>query len=62
MTPPGELVAFMREMKCWETEFFDQRKKPGSGDRRFSAKSKDWEYVGGAAGNISRIFGAAADD
>ena len=27
MNPPSELVAFMREMNCWETEFFDQRKK-----------------------------------
>ncbi|MDD2029323.1 hypothetical protein NPS42_26425 [Pseudomonas putida] len=27
MTPPGELIAFMREMNCWEIEFFDQRKK-----------------------------------
>ena len=27
MNPPSELVAFMREMNCWETEFFGQRKK-----------------------------------
>lgn len=27
MNPPSELVAFMREMNCWETELFDQRKK-----------------------------------
>lgn len=24
---PGELVTFMREMNCWEVEFFDQRTK-----------------------------------
>ncbi|WP_236185392.1 MULTISPECIES: NTF2 fold immunity protein [Pseudomonas] len=26
MSPPSELVAFMREMNCWEIEFFEQRK------------------------------------